>query len=147
MFNLLRALKIFYQVPLVFHFWFLYMMIGIYVVDPILNTFIRTATKSQVQYFIAVWFITNCICGIIGIAAGLNIAIELNFFTGYVGYFVLGYYINNYTFPAPQLKLIYLGCLAAFIVSISGIIYCKPFATKGLMTLLKATLHPRCHLR
>ena len=89
-FNLLTALKTFYQGPLVFHFWFLYMMIGIYLVYPIVNTFIRAATKSQVQYFIAVWFVTNCVCGIIAIATGLNIAVELNFFTGYIGVFCAG---------------------------------------------------------
>jgi surface polysaccharide O-acyltransferase-like enzyme len=141
-FNLLTALKIFYQGPLVFHFWFLYMMIGIYLVYPILNTFIRAATKSQVQYFIAVWFVTNCVCGIIGIATGLNIAVELNFFTGYVGYFVLGYYINHYTFSASQLKLIYAGCLVAFIISIGAIILLQTLRDKGFNDLIESDFTP-----
>ncbi|MCO5947493.1 acyltransferase [Mucilaginibacter flavidus] len=141
-FNLLSALKTFYQGPLVFHFWFLYMMIGIYLVYPIINTFIRAATKSQVQYFIAVWFITNCVCGIIGIATGLSIAVELNFFTGYIGYFVLGYYINNYIFTAPQLKLIYAGCAFAFVVSISGIILLQTFRDKGFNEIIESDFTP-----
>jgi surface polysaccharide O-acyltransferase-like enzyme len=105
-FDLLLALKNFYQGPLVFHFWFLYMMVGMYLAYPILNAFIRAASRSVVQYFIVVWFVANGVCAIIGTSTGTNIAVELDFFTGYIGYFILGYYLNTTTFSANQLKLI-----------------------------------------
>jgi len=141
-FNLLTALKAFYQGPLVFHFWFLYMMIGIYLVYPIINTFIRAATKSQVQYFIAVWFVTNCVCGIIGMATGLSIAVELNFFTGYIGYFVLGYYLNSTTFSNNHLKLIYKLCTVAFGISTIGIISLQINHVKGFNEIIESDFTP-----
>jgi len=141
-FNLIAALKTFYQGPLVFHLWFLYMMTGIYLIYPILNAFIRSATKSQLQYFIAVWFIVNCVCGVISTAFGLNIGVELYSFTGYVGYFVLGYYLNSQNFTMQQLPLIYAACLAAFITSICGIILLQTGHYKGFNDLIESDFTP-----
>lgn len=141
-FNLITALKTFYQGPLVFHFWFLYMMIGIYLIYPILNAFIRGATKSQVQYFIAVWFVVNCICGAIGLISGLNPGIELYSFTGYAGYFVLGYYLNSQSFTKRQLKFIYIACAAAFITSIAGVILLETAPGKGFNDVIESDFTP-----
>lgn len=141
-FHLLPALKTFYQGPLVFHFWFLYMMIGIYLVYPIINGFIRAATKSQVQYFIILWFIVNSILGIAGPALDLNIGIELNSFTGYVGYFVLGYYLNSNTFTSGQLNRAYVLSILAFISSIAGIILLQYFHNRGFNDIVENDFTP-----
>lgn len=116
------VLKAFYMGPLVFHFWFLYVMIVIYLLYPIINIFIKSATESQVMYFLALWFITNCIFGVIETAFEMPIGFDLNFFTGYSGYFVLGYYLKNYAFSRKALTWFYLSGMLAFIVSVSGII-------------------------
>ncbi|MES2111649.1 MAG: acyltransferase family protein [Bacteroidota bacterium] len=141
-FHLITALKTFYQGPLVFHFWFLYMMIGIYLIYPIINSFIRAATKSQVQYFILMWFIANCLLGVAGPVLNLNIGIELNSFIGYTGYFVLGYYLNNYTFTAPRLNSIYLLSVLAFISSVTGIILLQYFGYAGFNDVIESDFTP-----
>jgi surface polysaccharide O-acyltransferase-like enzyme len=116
------ALKAFYMGPLVFHFWFLYVMIVVYLLYPVINLFIKSATQSQVLYFLVLWFITNCIFGVIETAFEMPIGFDLNFFTGYSGYFVLGYYLTNYSFSAKALNCFYTGGAIAFIISVSGII-------------------------
>jgi len=141
-FQFIPALKAFYQGPLVFHFWFLYMMIGIYLIYPIINGFIRAATKIQVRYFIFLWFIVNSVLGIAGPALGLNIGIELNCFTGYIGYFVLGYYLNTYTFTSRQLSWIYLLTALALTGSIAGIILLQYYSYHGFTDLVESDFTP-----
>jgi len=141
-FQLIPALKAFYQGPLVFHFWFLYMMIGIYFIYPIINAFIRAATKSQVQYFILLWFMVNSVLGVAGPAFNLNIGIELNCFTGYIGYFVLGYYLNAYEFTSRQLSWIYLLTALALTSSIAGIVLLQYYGYHGFTDLAESDFTP-----
>lgn len=126
-------LKAFYQGPMIFHFWFLYLMIGIYLLSPIINLFIKSATKNQVLYFLAVWFAVNCVFGLMQIAFGLTIGIELFFFTGYSGYFVLGYYLQSTNFTQKALKILSAAGIAAFVISVAGIIlmYTNHFGHAG----------------
>ena len=41
-----------------YHFWYLYMIIGIYIYIPILNSWVNKASKRQLEYFISIWFIS-----------------------------------------------------------------------------------------
>lgn len=140
--SFLYYLKAFYSVPLVFHFWFLYMMTGIYLAYPIINLFIRSATESQVLYFIVVWFTANCILGIIDITFETANNIELHIFTGYIGYFVLGYYLKNFAFTKRTLYVLYILSVIAFIASIAGIILLQVYHFKHATDLIESDLTP-----
>jgi surface polysaccharide O-acyltransferase-like enzyme len=59
----------------------------------------------------------NCVIGILNIIFDVSSQLELEFFTGYVGYFVLGYYLYNYTFTKKELNTAYLLGLAGFAIS------------------------------
>jgi surface polysaccharide O-acyltransferase-like enzyme len=152
----LYTIKAFYSGPLVFHFWFLYMMIGVYLAYPVINVFIRSASATQIQYFIAVWFVANSIIGTAEIAFEKPFGVELNYFTGYVGYFVLGYYLKTFPFSKKALRLFYaLGIIAFIILTCSIIVMTEyhiprtddimesdftpelPFAVAGLFLYLK----------
>lgn len=120
--NVWGNLTWFYKGPVVFHFWFLYMMIGIYLIYPIINLFITAAKPVHVKYFLWVWFTVNCVFGIVDTAFGAPIGIDFSGFTGYIGYFVVGYYLQNFVFSKQFLNAAYvLGCLA-FLASVAGIL-------------------------
>jgi surface polysaccharide O-acyltransferase-like enzyme len=135
-------LTAFYSVPLVFHFWFLYMMTGIYLVYPIINVFIGAATRQQVKYFIIVWYITSCFFGIIDLAFEKPMGIELYSFTGYIGYFVLGYYLKTFTLSKSILNLFYGLTILAFIISIAGIILLQVIHFKHANDLIESDFTP-----
>ena len=116
--NVKELVKTFYEGPVAYHLWFLYMLIGIYLLYPVINFFITAAEEIHVRYFLIVWFLVNCIIGILDIIFNVNIGIELNFFTGYVGYFVLGYYLNTFLFTIQALRNAYLLGIAGFIISV-----------------------------
>lgn len=116
--NIKQQLKIFYQGPVIYHFWFLYMLIGIYLLYPIINFFIASAKREHILYFLVVWFIANCLVGITDIIFKINMGIELNFFTGYIGYFVLGFYLVHFTFSSATLRIAYLLGITGFVMSV-----------------------------
>src|SRR5665647_295484 len=70
--NIPDQLKTFYQEPVAYHLWFLYMMIGVYLAWPVINVYIKAATEKNILYFLTLWFIVNSVLGIINIITGLN---------------------------------------------------------------------------
>lgn len=71
-------------------FWFVYMILGLYLVTPIISDWVRNADDLHINYFLIVWIIILLI-------NFFNIKFllvnYLGFFAGYLGLFVLGYYI------------------------------------------------------
>ena len=116
--NIPATLKTFYEGPVAYHLWFLYMLIGIYLLYPIINLFINSAKEVHIRYFLIVWFIANSILGILESQFDLSTGIDLSFFTGYVGYFVLGYYLYVHPFTQRQLNTAYLLGILGFIISV-----------------------------
>ena len=98
-----------------YHLWFLPMITGVYLILPILKRWVQNAAKREVEYFLALFFIFQ-----IGreTVSALTRHMALDFFqnmislylvTGYLGYFVLGYYLTEYELSDSAEKLLYAG--------------------------------------
>jgi surface polysaccharide O-acyltransferase-like enzyme len=74
-----------------YHLWYVYLLIGLYLFIPILSKFVRNATEKELLYFLAIWLFTMLINK--PYLDQFNTAIELRYFTGYIGYLVLGHYL------------------------------------------------------
>lgn len=72
-------------------FWYVYMILGLYILSPILSRWIQNTTIKEIEYFLGIWII-------ISIIQFLNVDTILidyfRYFTGAIGYFVLGYYLS-----------------------------------------------------
>lgn len=77
--------------------WFMYTLIGLYLLVPIISPWIRQASKRELEIYLLLWMVTQCY-------PYLSLFLEVNssntgilyYFTGYAGYFLLGYYLNRY---------------------------------------------------
>lgn len=77
--------------------WFMYTLIGLYLLVPIISPWIRQTSKRELEIYLLLWIITQCY-------PYLSLFLEVNssntgilyYFTGYAGYFLLGYYLNHY---------------------------------------------------
>lgn len=77
--------------------WFMYTLIGLYLVSPIISRWLDKASKREEEFYLSLWAITMCY-------PLLKLVLEVNesntgilyFFSGYLGYFVLGHYLNKY---------------------------------------------------
>jgi surface polysaccharide O-acyltransferase-like enzyme len=85
------------------HLWFFYSLIGLYLATPVLRLFIAKATDRDLLYFIGVWIIAVPVTLFFDLYTKLKIGIEWNFFTGYIGYFVLGYYLGKREYSRNQI--------------------------------------------
>ena len=77
--------------------WFMYMLAGLYLLAPILSPWLRQTSKRELEFYLILWAITMCYPYIRGF---ININTEytgiLYYFGGYIGYFLLGYYLRVY---------------------------------------------------
>ena len=77
------------------HLWFIYTIIGLYLVTPILRVFVRAAQKTDLQYFLWLWFVFSFGSPFLPDIFRFWQGIPTFVATGYVGYFVLGFYLHN----------------------------------------------------
>ena len=108
------------------HLWFLYMMVGLYLLTPLLRAFIRGAKRSDFHwFFLVVGVFVFCLPLFLNLRGSQTVTLYanklyLNFATtypplAYVGYFVAGYYLKTYPLGRLAEGLIYvLGIAGAF---------------------------------
>lgn len=96
-----------------YHMWFLYAILGLYLVTPLLRKIMQN--KLLIKYFLVLFFIFGLIwpmaqqipkIRILFINAETEMAFSMT--TGYVGYYVLGYYLYKYSMSKKK-KMIILG--------------------------------------
>lgn len=81
--------------PRAAHLWFFYSLIGLYFFAPILRPFVANAKKSDILYFIGLWIVIMPVMFILEEFTPLKNGFELYYAAGYIGYFLLGYYLGR----------------------------------------------------
>lgn len=77
--------------------WFMYTLIGLYLLTPILHGWLRNATEHEIRFYLSLWLVSMC-CPVLKGFVEVNSTSTgiLYYFSGYVGYFVLGYWLQCY---------------------------------------------------
>ncbi|MBB2147196.1 acyltransferase family protein [Pedobacter sp. LMG 31464] len=75
-----------------YHFWYIYMIIGIYLFIPIISKWIKNAKENELVYFLVIWLIAVLIA--LPIFSNYIPDFNLKYFGGFIGYIVLGYYLS-----------------------------------------------------
>lgn len=84
------------------HLWFVYMLLGMCLIAPILTPWLNACSKRQLQGYWDIWVFTTLLPYIhlyipeIWGECFWNSTPMLHHFTGFTGYFILGYYIKRY---------------------------------------------------
>lgn len=88
-------------------FWFLYTLMGLYLLAPILSHWLKAASRRELEFYLLLWGISLCY-PLLRLFLGINTSTTgiLYYFTGYIGYFVLGYYLKKYPVRIKCLWLI-----------------------------------------
>jgi surface polysaccharide O-acyltransferase-like enzyme len=77
------------------HLWFLYMLIGLYLVTPILRTFVKNLDPKRFKYLVILWFIGTTIIWFVNTFGPYNFNTALFVFTGWSGYYILGAFLQK----------------------------------------------------
>ena len=75
-----------------FHFWYLYMLMGLYLLTPILRLVIAHAERNLIKYLLVVWFLGTAILPLLGLFGPFQLNSYVFTFPAYAGYFILGAY-------------------------------------------------------
>ena len=114
--------------PPYYHLWYLYMLIGLYLLSPIYRIFSKSATEKQFQYLLILFF-TLGLCLPFGknillhFDSRLNINFEVSELVNYSGYFFAGYYFSKYSISKKMKTTIYFFAICSFLFTIAGTSY------------------------
>lgn len=78
-----------------YHFWFLYLIIGLYFLTPILRAVVSNDSQKILKYLITLWFIGVSVVPVIQLITGYALNDTLFVMGGTIGYFVLGIYLQR----------------------------------------------------
>lgn len=93
--NVAEAIRGIVERPVHYHLWFIYLIIGLYLVYPVLRPWIRGAKEQDYWYFFSAWAVGALLYKILWVFFGISIGVYFELFTNNCGYFVLGYYLGN----------------------------------------------------
>ena len=113
-----------------YHLWFVYLIVGLYLIVPLLRLWVKDENKKYVEYFIILSIIfTYILPQIINVGRNysnlfehLDNILEKKLYLEYVGgfttYFILGWYMHNYSIRNK--KIMYFLGILGLMVSIIG---------------------------
>lgn len=94
-------------------YWFFWMMLGVYLLMPVVNRWINATDLSKVEYFLIVWMIYI----IAAYSLMLPIPEIISFFVAPIGFAVLGYYLRH-----TERKIFNSSIAAAVLIVVPAII-------------------------
>lgn len=124
--SILAALKTALLGQTHYHLWFLYIILGLYLVTPILRAFVKGASRRDFHYFFALCFLVTFLLPVAlqfrpsqTLSTYLS-RLNLHLVAGYVGYFVAGYYLRTYTLSRLAEGIFYVLGVIGGVVTVWG---------------------------
>ncbi len=78
-----------------YHFWFLYLITGLYLITPILRSVVANRNQNLIMYLALLWFIGVSIVPLVELITGYSLNGGVFVFGGCIGYFILGAYLQK----------------------------------------------------
>ena len=102
--TLIEGLKGLIRGPVHYHLWFIYLIIGLYLMYPIIKPWVRGAGSVDYAYFFVVCLMGTWLYKILMWFFDVTIGIHFEMFTNHIGYFVLGYFLGREELSEAFLK-------------------------------------------
>lgn len=127
--------------PVYTHFWFIYVLLGLYLVTPILRVFVQHASPPMLWLFVALWFVGGSLVPLWQAVTGIGVGIGWTVTVGYSGYFVLGHTLRALRLNGRQRITAALG-VAAMLVTTAVATAQMSSLEQGLSEMFYANLSP-----
>lgn len=96
--------------------WYVWMILGVYLIIPIIAGFIKGTKLEGVKYFLVIWLITTALITLSRTFGFSLHYLDLVIFSGPIGYLMLGYYLHNKEIRISPKKVIIIS-LFVFILT------------------------------
>lgn len=139
------------EVPVKRHLWFLYAILGMYIVLPFLQSMFKNMQDLLMRYFVAMWFFFLTFDYVLSLCdVGISYQIPLVGNSCYLGYFVMGYIVRGTIKKVPITTKTCYGvaalCLSAIVIltyvctTLEGVHYEKLLEYRNILIAIAASL-------
>ena len=97
------------------HMWYLYLMIALYLVTPILRKWIKNTDKNEQLWFLILLFLFTIFRGELNNIFGIQIAFYIPISTGFIFIYLLGNYLYNNELNNKIKTLLYILGIISFV--------------------------------
>ena len=108
--------------PSYYHLWFLYLIIGLYILAPFLQVLVRNLSKKDFEILLIILIIFGPCFEFLNVFMRYFLEKEIYFpipeFNGYILYFLAGFYFANFKILNATKKKIYIFAIVFLVVSI-----------------------------
>lgn len=114
--------KLLYE-PAYYQFWFMYTLLAIYLLLPILQVIVQNSNQKQIEYLLGIWLVFSVLIPNISYfykEFRISEHIDLILCEGYIGYFLLGFYLSKYKRDIPNKIGLFLTVLGISIIEIGA---------------------------
>ncbi len=109
------------------HLWYLYALIGVYLVLPVLKAFVDKCSCAEIKIFLTILFIFNFIIPIVNSIFKISIAFEIPIISFPIFYLLLGYQLNEeMSNKLYNKKICAISLLACIMLLIAANVYLLP---------------------
>ena len=103
------------------HLWFIRMILGLYIITPVIKIYVNNATEKNIRYFLVIWLIFQSLVPLIIKFSPIdNIAIRADFATAPLGYYILGYYISRKPSAKEDRRYFAALFIAGYLITVFG---------------------------
>ncbi len=74
------------------HFWFFYLLVGLYLITPVLRVVVAYIDRKTFRFLLILWFLGTAVVPLLSLFSGYRLNSNVFLVTGWVGYFLLGAY-------------------------------------------------------
>ena len=78
-----------------YQFWYLYMLVGLYLLTPILRILVTQGSTAIMRYLVILWVVGASIIPFVSFITKYTLEGDVFVLTGFIGYFILGTYLLN----------------------------------------------------
>lgn len=103
-----------------YHLWFVYALIGLYLIIPLLRVIATSSEKNILWYFIILWLIFQPGLALLNTFWKINIGVSLPAATGYIGFLVLGYLFTEVNLSKGSLIATFIIWLISTLITVLG---------------------------
>lgn len=109
-------------------YWFVWMLIGVYLMVPIMNSFVKEYDIKGLEYMRVIWFVMiillrNPPIGILSQVVDKYSLGWTEFFAGYIGYLPFGYYLSVKDFKLSDKKMYIIGLIVFLLFTAIHLVY------------------------
>jgi surface polysaccharide O-acyltransferase-like enzyme len=122
-FDFKAVLQAILQGPPYYHLWFIQMILGLYFATPILRVYVRNASRANLRYFLIIWAVAVGGMPIFSRLLSFNLNVQFVVTTGFVGYFVLGYYLKDVVLSPKQWWIAPFTAVIGILITEFGTLY------------------------